>query len=107
MSFTMRRKLGFYTSTLRGEPIVLLYPQILFLNLSGSRSPPDSMAPDLAENGTNFRRARGGEMRKFLTLPVSVMKIVMPTTQHSGHPIRAIYKDLSAQKSPKSHTCDL
>ena len=61
------------------------------------------MAPDLAENGTNFRRARGGEMRKILTLPVSVMKIVMPTTQHSGHPIWAIYKDLGAKKSKIPH----
>jgi hypothetical protein len=47
---------------------------------------------DLTENGNkNLRRARGGEMgKKSLTLPVSVMKITMPTAQHSGHTIWAI-----------------
>ena len=96
-------------STLRRQPTVVLCPQNLFLNLSGSRSTPETMAPlDLAENGNkNFRRARGGEMGKILTLLVSVMKIVMPTAQHSGHTIWVIYMDLPAQKSPKSRTRDL
>ena len=55
--------------------------------------------------------AREGEMGKRLTLPVSVMKITMPTAQHSGHTIWAIYNDLSgslgAKNNPKSRMRDL